>query len=101
MRYLVLVCLLLVACDKATVQECDQGCRNFFTLHFHQETDVLLKDVPEAERTKFLETRAAELEPRMVQQLDLCVQKCRSGAKSGRANCWAKATTVAEAEACK
>ncbi len=100
MRTLVVLCLLLVACDKASVQECDQGCRNFFTLHFHEETDRLLKDVPEDERAKFLETRAAELEPRMIQQLDLCIQKCRSGAKSGRAYCWAKARTTEEAKAC-
>jgi hypothetical protein len=101
MRWLVSLALLLGACDKASVQQCDRGCRNYFTLHFHAETELLLPGIPEAERKAFLEKRAGDLEARMTQQLDLCVQKCRSGANDDRAKCWEKATTTKEAEACK
>lgn len=91
----------LAACDKATVEACDQGCRNYFTLHYWEEAEAEIAKAPEAERAALRARKVSELEPRMMQNLDLCVQKCRSGADSSRAACWSKAKTAKEAEACE
>jgi hypothetical protein len=93
--------LSLAACDKATVQECDKGCRNYFELHYWQAADMEIARAPAEQRDELRQQKQAELEPRMMKNLDLCVQKCKSGSDSKRAKCWAAARTTAEAKACE
>lgn len=103
MRVLVLAAALLAslaACDKANTEECDKGCRNYFALKYWEDQDKLIAAAPEDERAKMREEAELLEEKRLLQNLDLCVTKCKSGATSERANCWAKATSVAELEKC-
>ena len=97
---LLLAALGLAACDKASIEECDKGCRNYFELHYWEEASIQIARVPPEEREAFHQKKVAELEPRMMQNLDLCVQKCKSGADDERAKCWAAAKTTAEAKKC-
>lgn len=96
-----LVLLLLAACDKANVAECDKGCRNYFELHYWEMANMEIARAPAEERDELRQKKIAELEPRMMQNLDLCVQKCKSGADDERANCWAAAKTTGEAKKCE
>jgi hypothetical protein len=95
-----LASLALPACDKANAQQCDQGCRNYYTLHYWEWAEAEIAAAPEAERAELRKKKAAELEPRMMQELDNCVMKCRSGADSRRAKCWIDARTTRDARAC-
>jgi hypothetical protein len=96
-----LLALSLAGCDKATVAECDKGCRNYFELHYWQAADMEIARAPAEQRDDLRKQKIAELESRMMQNLDLCVQKCKSGADSERAKCWAAARTTAEAKKCE
>lgn len=96
-----LVVVLAAACDKATLEECDRGCRNYFTLHYWEEAEQEIAAAPEAERAALRAKKVSELEPRMMQNLELCVSKCRSGSDSKRAKCWGAAKTTADARACE
>jgi hypothetical protein len=99
---LVLATLLpLAACSKPTVETCDKGCRNYFTLHYWEEAEAEIARAPESERAALRAKKVSELEPRMTQGLELCVQKCRSGADQARAKCWMKAATTADAKQCE
>ena len=99
-RFVMMLLLGLAACDKATVEECDKGCRNYFELHYWEMANMEIARAPAEERTALREQKVAELEGRMMQNLDLCVQKCKSGADSDRAKCWAAAKTTGEAKKC-
>ena len=94
------VLIALTACKKASVEDCDKGCRNYFELHYWQQADMEIARAPAEEREALRQQKIAELEPRMMQNLELCVQKCKSGADPGRAKCWAAARTTAEAKKC-
>jgi hypothetical protein len=96
---LVLVCGVS-ACDKASVQQCDKGCRNYFTLHYWEEVEAELATLPEAARAPRRIEAQAQLETRMMQNLDLCIQKCKSGADDERVDCWIRARTTTEAKRC-
>jgi len=97
---IVLLLLAVAGCDKASVQQCDKGCRNYFTLHYWDDANKEIAAAPEADRARLRAEKEAALEPRLLQNIDLCVQKCRSGATEGRVQCWIDAKTSAEAEAC-
>ena len=99
-RALLALTLLLAACNKASVQECDKGVRQYFKLVYWEEAEAQIAAVPEAERAALRLQKQEELEPRMMKNIDLAVNKCVSGAGAKRARCWTKATTVKEAKAC-
>jgi hypothetical protein len=90
----------LVACDKASVQDCDKGCRNYFELHYWERANAEIAAAPAEEREALRQKKQAEFEPRMMQNLDLCVQKCRSGADEDRVKCWIAAKSTAEVKKC-
>jgi hypothetical protein len=92
--------LSTAACDKATVESCDKGCRNYFTLHYWEEAEREIAAAPEAEREALRAKKVSDLEPRMMQNLDICVQRCRSGGEKSRVNCWIEAKTMAELKRC-
>ena len=92
--------LALASCSKATVEECDKGCRNYFTLHYWESAEREIAAAPESEREELRAKKASELEPRLMKELDLCVQKCRSGADKTRVKCWINAKTSADARKC-
>ena len=100
MRALLLV-LLLAACHKAEVQKCDLGCRNYFKLHYWKDADQAINEAPPEQRDALRAQKNAEFDSRMMQNLDLCVTKCQSGADSHRAQCWIDATTAEDAEKCQ
>jgi len=101
-RLAVLVALLLFpACGKANTQDCDKGCRNYFQLHYWEAAEIEIGAAPPEQREELRAKKAAELEPRMMKNLDLCIQKCQSGAETSRAKCWAAATTTREAKKCE
>jgi hypothetical protein len=105
MRRLVLALLLLPlvfgACDKAATQQCDLGCRNYFLLHYWQTAEFEINAAPAEERAALRAKKQSELEERMMQNLDLCITKCKSGATKQRVQCWIDAKTAQEAERCK
>lgn len=100
-RAVIVLSLLLTACDKASVQDCDRATRNFFKLKYWQQAEADIAAAPEAERVALRIQKQEELEPRMMKSLDLAVQKCVSGSDKAQVRCWTKATTVEQAEACK
>ena len=92
--------LALASCSKASVEECDKGCRNYFSLHYWESAEQEIAAAPEGERAALRAKKESEMESRMMQNLDLCVQKCRSGSDKHRAKCWINAKTSAQARAC-
>jgi len=100
-RVALLLTVLLAACDKPKVQDCDRATRNYFKLKYWEEAEALIAAAPPEEREALRYRKQEELEPRMMRSIDLAVQKCVSGADKARVRCWTKATTVKEAEACK
>lgn len=99
-RALLLCSLLLAACSKPKVQDCDKAVRNYFKLKYWEEAEALIAEAPESERAALRIQKQEDLEPRMMKSIDLAVQKCVSGADKTRVACWTKATTVKEVEAC-
>jgi hypothetical protein len=91
----------LAACDKASVENCDQGCRNYFTLHYWEEAEAEIALAPPEERDALRAQKRSELEPRMMQNLELCIQKCRSGADGHRVKCWIASTSAEQARRCE
>jgi hypothetical protein len=100
MRVALLLTLLLAACNKPKVQDCDKATRNYFKLKYWEEAEAQIAAAPESEREALRIQKQEELEPRMMRNIDLAVNKCVSGANNHRVQCWIKATTVKEAEAC-
>ena len=90
----------LASCDKASMQQCDLGCRNYYTLQYWEWAETEIAAAPEAERAELRKQKAAELEGRMLKELDNCVMKCRSGADKHRVQCWIDAKTAREARKC-
>jgi hypothetical protein len=100
-RAAIVLTLLLTACDKASVQDCDRATRNYFKLMYWREAEAQIAEAPEAERAALRIEKQEQLEPRMMKSLDLAVQKCVSGADKAQVRCWTKATTAEQAQACK
>jgi len=96
----VLAALTLASC-KATLEDCDKGCRNYYKLHYWETAEQEMAKLPESERAAFRAKKESELEPRMMKELDLCVNKCRSGADKHRVQCWIDAKTSAAARKCQ
>lgn len=97
----VLSSLAVAGCDKASVQECDKGCRNYFTLHYWEEAEAEIAAAPEAERAALRADKERDYHERLKANLELCIQKCTSGAESGRATCWANAKSTEDAKKCE
>jgi hypothetical protein len=95
-----LVLLSLGACDKAQTQKCDLGCRAYFKLHYWETAEIQIAGYPPEERAKIRAQKESEYEARMMQNLDLCVTKCTSGATNHRVQCWIDAKTATEQNAC-
>jgi hypothetical protein len=97
----VLVAFVMASCSKANVEQCDRGCRNYFMLHYWEAAEQEMAKLPEGERAALRAKKESELEGRMMQELDLCVTKCRSGADKHRVQCWTEAKTSAAARKCQ
>jgi hypothetical protein len=101
MRALLLVLVLASACHKADVQKCDLGCRNYFKLHYWKEADQEINDAPAEQRDQLRTEKEADFDKRLNENLELCVNKCESGADKHRVQCWIDATTAEDAEKCQ
>ncbi len=102
MRCLVplLLVVLLGGCNKPTAEDCEAGCKNYFQLHYWAEADHQIAAAPPEIRAGLRALWQTDFGWRETYQLPLCTQKCRSGADPHRAQCWAKARTVADSEKC-
>jgi len=96
-----LAVLALSACSKANIEQCDKGCRNYFRLHYWETAEREIAAAPESERAALRARKQSEFEPHLMQNIDLCVQKCRSGADKHRVQCWIDAKTSADARKCQ
>ncbi len=101
MRRLLLLALFAAACNKTSVQQCDLGCRNYFKLHYWRDMDAKIAAAPADQRETMRAQAEADFDKRLMQNLELCVNKCTSGADKHRVQCWIDAKTAAEAEACQ
>lgn len=101
LRAVLLSSVLLLGCKKPKVQDCDKAVRNYYKLQYWDLAEKEIAAAPEAERAALRIKKQEELEPRMMTGIDLAVNQCVSGADKHRVQCWIKATTVEQAEACK
>jgi len=84
----------------ASGADCDKACRNYFTLHYWEESDKQLANTPPERRDALRQQMVEKLEPRMQTELGMCVSQCREASGDKEATCMIQAKTVKDVEAC-
>jgi hypothetical protein len=97
---IVLACALGAAACGASGADCDKACRNYFTLHYWNDADKDIDKAPPAQRDAIRQKKAKELDPRMQQELGMCVSQCREAADDKLTKCMIDSKSVKDVEAC-
>ena len=84
----------------ASGTDCDRACRNYFTLHYWEAADKEIEQAPPDQRDALRKKKVEELDPRMREELGMCVSQCREAADDKQANCMIQAKSVKDVEAC-
>ncbi len=99
---LALIAILAASgCKRGNAEDCDKGCRNYYSLHFWEKSDKQLAATPEAERDALRAKMLVELDGKLKSgDLNMCVSQCQKAGAPDDVQCMIKARTVAEVEAC-
>ncbi|HTJ43987.1 MAG TPA: hypothetical protein VL463_17900 [Kofleriaceae bacterium] len=95
-----LVLVLGASACGASGDKCDKACRNYFTLHYWDEADKEIAKAPPDQRDALRRKKVEQLDPRMNQELGMCVSQCREAAGNDEAKCMIEAKTAKDVEAC-
>ena len=98
-----LVTILFVAAlagCKGDPVKCDQGCRNYFTLHFWAEADKEIAKAPVDQRDALRKQKLGELDTRMANGVDMCVSQCQAANDKDGIECMIAAKTVEQVKTC-
>lgn len=96
---IVLSLAALVGCHGDPVK-CDQGCRNYFTLHFWAEADKDIARAPADQRDALRKQKLGDLDKRMGDGLDMCVSQCQAANNKDDIECMIAAKTVDQVRSC-
>jgi hypothetical protein len=96
---IVLSLAALAGCRGDPVK-CDQGCRNYFTLHFWAEADKELARAPADQRDALRKQKLGDLDKRMADGVDMCVSQCQAASNKDDIECMIAAKTVEQVRAC-
>jgi hypothetical protein len=97
--FVLAVALGAAACG-ASGADCDKACRNYFTLHYWEDSDKDIARVPPGQRDALRKKKVEELDPRMQNELGMCVSQCREAADDKIAKCMIDSKSVKDVEAC-
>ena len=100
MRSILLGLVLTISACGASGDKCDKACRNYFTLHYWDEADKEIAKAPPDQRDALRRKKVEQLDPRMNQELGMCVSQCREAAGNDEAKCMIEAKTAKDVEAC-
>lgn len=96
---LALALSVLGACKGDPVQ-CEQACRNFYTLKFWKKADAEIAKLPADQQEAARQKKQVELANELEQGIQFCVVSCTSANNDDQNECLIKAKTADEAEDC-
>ena len=104
-RAVVLLLLSLAACNKPSVDQCEQLCRRYADLKYRADTEASATAAGEEGAARIRKEReekwaSQQDDPVFLRNLDNCVTDCRQSADTGMVTCVEKAETPAAADAC-
>ncbi len=91
--------LLLSGC-KGDRNQCEQACRNFFTLTYREAADAEIAALPEDQRAAANRKKLAEFGSRIEGGVDVCIHQCVSANNDDQIACLTAAKTAAAARVC-
>ena len=93
--------LALAGCKRGNAADCDQGCRNYFALHFWEKADKELAATPAEARDELRAKKLVDLDGKLKSgDLNMCVSQCQKAGAPDDVQCMIKARSVAEIEKC-
>jgi hypothetical protein len=101
MRLWIAIALVLgTAACRGDEKECDQACRNGYTISFWAKQDPLIQASPAEHRDLVRRQKLVQLDAEVDRGIDLCVSQCVAADDRERAKCMIKATTNEQVKAC-
>jgi hypothetical protein len=95
----VVLSLAALAGCRGDAVKCEQGCRNYFTLHFWAEADKELARAPADQRDALRKQKVGELAKR-IDDGGMCVSQCQAANNKDDVECMIAAKTVEQVRAC-
>lgn len=97
--------VLLAACNRPSLDQCEQLCRDYSELAYFDKVDRSLADQPPEEQKRRRAEKKKEWESKQkdsvfLRRLDNCVTDCRHSGDKEMVGCVHEAETVDQAKAC-
>ena len=99
MRWILPVLLAVAAC-RGDAKQCDQGCRNAFSLVYWRDADKAIAAAPADQRDALRKQKLDELTRKLEAGIGLCVSQCQAAGNQSTIDCLIAAKTADQALAC-